>query len=451
MRLLLVVAAVGAIIAAGASRADPPANSYNPLVTFAPLSLPDPPEQLSGQAAGPRDPTIGRTGPTTRSRPSSTRRPRRSPARRRSPTPTTAPTGLTFCGFSSTRTSTARTPARPRSVADFGARSSRTATSWTRSRSSKAGASSPRPTLVSDTRMQVSLPTPIGATVARPGCASAGTTPCPAFSAAVQPGRRPRTATSTTSPSGTRAWRSMTTSAAGTRCPTSARSFTWSTGRSTTRSRVPADMLVAGSGELMNPAEVLTPLERARLAQARASDKTVMIRTADDVVATAARGRDKDLALPHGPHTRRLLRRLPRLRLGRGADQPARRQDRAGPVGLSSRGRRRRGLGPLDRIPEVRGRGVLAPLVRLPLAERDQRRRAGGRHGIPGAPVRQHERQGQDPVLPDRPRDRAHLLPDGRRHQRAALAVDGRGSQHLHRHLRVRRVPKRRLWAEARR
>jgi hypothetical protein len=49
---------------------------------------------------------------------------------------------------------------------------------------------------------------------------------------------------------------------------------------------VPADMIVAGSGELMNPAEVLTPLERARLAQARASDKTVMIRTADEVVAT---------------------------------------------------------------------------------------------------------------------------------------------------------------------
>ncbi|HWZ27628.1 MAG TPA: hypothetical protein VNX15_03650, partial [Gemmatimonadales bacterium] len=49
---------------------------------------------------------------------------------------------------------------------------------------------------------------------------------------------------------------------------------------------LPADMLVAGSGELLNPAEVLTPLERERLVQARASDKTVMVRTADDVVAT---------------------------------------------------------------------------------------------------------------------------------------------------------------------
>jgi Peptidase family M1 domain len=46
---------------------------------------------------------------------------------------------------------------------------------------------------------------------------------------------------------------------------------------------VPWDMLVAGSGELQNPQEVLTPLERSRLAQARGSDRTVMIRTAQEV------------------------------------------------------------------------------------------------------------------------------------------------------------------------
>jgi hypothetical protein len=46
---------------------------------------------------------------------------------------------------------------------------------------------------------------------------------------------------------------------------------------------VPADMIVAGSGELVNPGEVLTAAERTRLAQARASDKTVMIRTAAEV------------------------------------------------------------------------------------------------------------------------------------------------------------------------
>jgi hypothetical protein len=49
---------------------------------------------------------------------------------------------------------------------------------------------------------------------------------------------------------------------------------------------LPADMLVAGSGELVNPQEVLTSEERARLAVARASDKTVMIRGPEDVTAT---------------------------------------------------------------------------------------------------------------------------------------------------------------------
>ena len=41
---------------------------------------------------------------------------------------------------------------------------------------------------------------------------------------------------------------------------------------------VPAAWIVASSGDLQNPQQVLTPVERARLAQARLSDKTVMIR-----------------------------------------------------------------------------------------------------------------------------------------------------------------------------
>ena len=46
---------------------------------------------------------------------------------------------------------------------------------------------------------------------------------------------------------------------------------------------VPWDYIVAGSGELTNPDDVLTPLQRERMAQARASDKTVFIRTAAEV------------------------------------------------------------------------------------------------------------------------------------------------------------------------
>jgi hypothetical protein len=46
---------------------------------------------------------------------------------------------------------------------------------------------------------------------------------------------------------------------------------------------VPSDMIVAGSGELVNPQEVLTPEQQARLAAARRSDRTVMIREPDRI------------------------------------------------------------------------------------------------------------------------------------------------------------------------
>jgi hypothetical protein len=46
---------------------------------------------------------------------------------------------------------------------------------------------------------------------------------------------------------------------------------------------VPSDMIVAGSGELMNPQDVLTPQQQARLAAARRSDRTVMIREPDRI------------------------------------------------------------------------------------------------------------------------------------------------------------------------
>ena len=52
---------------------------------------------------------------------------------------------------------------------------------------------------------------------------------------------------------------------------------------------VPADQIVGGSGELMNPAEVLTPVQLKRLQQARASDKTVAIRGESEVTDAASR------------------------------------------------------------------------------------------------------------------------------------------------------------------
>jgi len=52
---------------------------------------------------------------------------------------------------------------------------------------------------------------------------------------------------------------------------------------------VPSNMIVAGSGELVNPEDVLTKTQQQRLAKARESDATVMIRTAAEVTDPASR------------------------------------------------------------------------------------------------------------------------------------------------------------------
>ena len=51
---------------------------------------------------------------------------------------------------------------------------------------------------------------------------------------------------------------------------------------------VPADMIVAGGGVLLNPQEVLTATERRRLSAAAKSDATVMIRSPEEVASGAA-------------------------------------------------------------------------------------------------------------------------------------------------------------------
>jgi hypothetical protein len=62
---------------------------------------------------------------------------------------------------------------------------------------------------------------------------------------------------------------------------------------------VPADMLVAGSGSLQNAREVLTPLEQRRLASARTSERTVLIRGAGELGAAGDRAARKGLATWH--------------------------------------------------------------------------------------------------------------------------------------------------------
>jgi hypothetical protein len=52
---------------------------------------------------------------------------------------------------------------------------------------------------------------------------------------------------------------------------------------------VPADMIVASTGVLQNPAEVLTATQRSRLAQARTSQQTVVVRGRDEIGDPASR------------------------------------------------------------------------------------------------------------------------------------------------------------------
>ena len=52
---------------------------------------------------------------------------------------------------------------------------------------------------------------------------------------------------------------------------------------------VPANYLVGGSGELVNPVEVLTSAQQNRLAKAAGSDQTVIVRSADEVTQVGSR------------------------------------------------------------------------------------------------------------------------------------------------------------------
>ena len=57
---------------------------------------------------------------------------------------------------------------------------------------------------------------------------------------------------------------------------------------------VPASYLVGGSGELVNPAEVLTSAQQSRLAKAAGSDHTVMVRSAEEVTQAGSRPSGKN-------------------------------------------------------------------------------------------------------------------------------------------------------------
>ena len=194
---------------------------------------------------------------------------------------------------------------------------------------------------------------------------------------------------------------------------------------------LPAGYIVAGSGTLQNPEQVLTPTERTRLAAAVESDTTIAIVTPDELslrCRPAAARRHAHLAVPRGARAGRGVGRFAGLSVGR--------------VRLGRRPRP--GLLPAVRPEHLAGRrqdeprldrGVQHALVPLSVPADLGGRRAGLRHGVSHGRDGGAGRRRPRPLQRDHARDRAHVVPDDGRLGRAALCLDGRRVQHLHQHL----------------
>ena len=104
------------------------------------------------------------------------------------------------------------------------------------------------------------------------------------------------------------------------------------------RITVPWNMILGGSGELMNPKEVLTATQISRLNKARNSDETIMIRTPDEVNDPHTRPKQQGsshLAFPDDQYAGCSVRRQQRLCMGRSQGKPAGWQKKSGHVRLS--------------------------------------------------------------------------------------------------------------------
>ncbi len=285
MRYPLVLAAVGAVALAGASRAaEPLANPYNPLETFAPLSLPDPPNAYRS-ADGAPGPDYWQNEADYQIKATLDAANKLLSGEEVITYANNSPDALDVLWLQLDQ-NIYRKDARSAAVGGGFRRAQFTDGDVLDAvEVEQGGRFVAAPYLVSDTRLQVRLPATMrhGAKTrlrirwhyAVPGVFGGRTAWTPTKSGDVFDIAQwyPRMEVF----DDVRGWDTL---------PYLGQEFYLEYGTFDYAVTVPADMIVAGSGELMNPAEVLTPLERARLAQARASDKTVMIRTADEVVAT---------------------------------------------------------------------------------------------------------------------------------------------------------------------
>ena len=138
---------------------------------------------------------------------------------------------------------------------------------------------------------------------------------------------------------------------------------------------VPAGYVVAGSGVLQNPQEVLSAAQRSRLAAAAHSDTVIRIITEAEAKPVAAVGHE-DVALPRAARSRRGVGRRARFSVGR--DELERRAD-AGVLRVAEGGR---GVESGRRGNAVDDPDVLAARSSVPVSAGDIGGRPGGRNGI---------------------------------------------------------------------
>ena len=200
---------------------------------------------------------------------------------------------------------------------------------------------------------------------------------------------------------------------------------------------VPFDYIVAATGTLRNPDDVLTPAQRERLARAKTSATPIAI-IGDEVGTGATRPETVGHA---GMALQRRFR--PRLRLRRRAQLPLGRERlRRHPdphVLPPNRDALARGQQDGARGGEVLQRAV----DEVPLCADLERRGPDRGHGVPDDHLRSRRAEPRGTPVGGGARDRAPVDPDGRRSQRAALSLDGRGLQHLHRPRQHREVLRR--------
>ncbi len=194
---------------------------------------------------------------------------------------------------------------------------------------------------------------------------------------------------------------------------------------------LPAGYIVGGTGILQNPAEVLTPTERRRLAAAVTSDSTVPIVTADELSSGAARPRrDGTLTWRFRAHD---------VRDVAWAASPEYLWDASGWDGTLAQAYYRPSAVEIWKDAAKMSRFSILEYsthwFRYPYPQITAVGGPGLGNGISNARDGGAERRRAGALQRHHPRNRAYVVSDDGRVRRATVCLDGRGIQHVHQYV----------------